>query len=319
MSRLISKPGAPSVSVVLPTYNRASLLARAIDSVLAQTHRDFELIVVDDASTDHTSEVLAGYDDPRVVRVRRRRNSGPCGARNSGIRKARGRYVAFQDSDDEWYPDKLEKQLQALVMGADSRAPVACYCRMLQRLGERQRIRPDGDKESLGGEIYRRLLRGSTIGTPTLVVGHETLLAVGGFDERLRRFEDWDLALRLARQGPIRFLPEVLMTAWATPESVNARADHQCTVQIISKYLDAYRSEPGLSRRAASWLWYAGARLAMQGKAGEGRKAWELSLSLAPHPARQAVAWFAHPAPRIAGTMAVVWAKRFSHPSGLLP
>ncbi len=319
MNRLPGRPAEPAVSVVLPTYNRAPVLPRAIDSVLAQTYHDFELIIVDDASTDRTAEILAGYDDPRIVRLRLRRNSGPCEARNRGIHEARGRYVAFQDSDDEWYPDKLEKQVQALVKNANSRGAVACYCRMLQRLGGRERIRPSGDEESLGGEIYHRLLRGSTIGTPTLVVGRETLLAVGGFDARLRRFEDWDLALRLAQQGPIQFLPEVLMAAWATPKSVNARADHQCTVQIISKYLDAYRSEPGLSRRAASWLWYAGARLAMQGRASEGHKAWELSLSLAPHPARRTVAWFAYPAPRIVGIVAAVWAKRFGHPSGLLP
>src|SRR5687768_5045704 len=105
---------APAVSVILPTYNRASLLTRSAGSVLAQSFSDLELIVVDDGSTEDVANAVAGLADPRVVYLRRDVRGGPAAARNSGVSRARGSYVAFQDSDDEWLLDKLQAQLAAL-------------------------------------------------------------------------------------------------------------------------------------------------------------------------------------------------------------
>src|SRR5579859_6948520 len=102
---------APAVSVILPTYNRAHLLPRAIASVLGQSFRDFELIVVDDGSKDDTVGLMRSYDDPRIVFLPPERNLGDAGARMRGIACARGEWLAFQDSDDEWLPDRLRLQL----------------------------------------------------------------------------------------------------------------------------------------------------------------------------------------------------------------
>src|SRR5262249_54050433 len=106
---------SPLVSVVLTTFNRATLLPRAIDSVLGQTFDSFELIVVDDGSTDGTGGVLAGCTDPRVSVVRHRENQGLSEARNTGSRKARGTFVCFHDDDDEWMKDKLAVQLEVMA------------------------------------------------------------------------------------------------------------------------------------------------------------------------------------------------------------
>jgi glycosyltransferase involved in cell wall biosynthesis len=104
-----------AVSVVIPTYNRASLLGRAIKSVLEQTYQDFEIIVVDDASTDNTEEVVRNLRDRRIRYLRHEKNRGGSAARNTGIRAAWGQYIAFQDSDDEWLPEKLKKQMEVLA------------------------------------------------------------------------------------------------------------------------------------------------------------------------------------------------------------
>src|ERR1043166_1854397 len=114
----------PLVSVVLPTYNRAHTLARAVRSVLAQSHRHLEIVVVDDGSTDATVALVQklALEDPRV-RLVQQANRGPAAARNTGVRQARGEFVAFQDSDDEWLVEKLERQLAAL-----ERSPGSAMC-----------------------------------------------------------------------------------------------------------------------------------------------------------------------------------------------
>lgn len=116
----------PLVSVVIPTYNRAEFLPRAVESVLRQTVDDFELIVVDDASTDDTEAVVERFDDPRVEYVRHGTNRGGSAARNTGIERSSGEYIAFLDSDDEWYPRKLERQVEELRSRSDEW--VATYC-----------------------------------------------------------------------------------------------------------------------------------------------------------------------------------------------
>lgn len=107
------------ISIVLPSFNRAHILPKAVESILRQTYKDFELIIVDDGSSDNTCEVVKGFNDDRIVYVHQE-NAGACVARNNGIDHARGEYIAFQDSDDVWHEDKLEKQLTTLRnTGAD--------------------------------------------------------------------------------------------------------------------------------------------------------------------------------------------------------
>jgi len=200
----------PYVSVIIPTYNRAHCIEFAINSVLAQTFKDFELIVVDDGSTDNnTTVVLTGYKDR--IRVIRQQNSGVSTTRNPGILAARAQWVAFLDSDDEWLPDALEK----LFM------PSADDDRIIARAGNVQ-----FEDDRLQGTLFQ--LRDWAINQPkklrrplirairtwffpqAFVARRQEALAVGLFDTRLSLYEDGDFMLRLALAGPWMATPAVV-------------------------------------------------------------------------------------------------------------
>lgn len=187
----------PVVSVALPTHDRAGLLPRAVGSVLGQTFRSLELIVVDDASADRTPEVVAGFDDPRVRSFRHAENRGGAAARNTAIRAARGDYVAFLDSDDEWLPRKLELQVERMRRaepGVGVLYARNATCDARRRLFRRQAL------ELLHGDVYEELLSGWCPSiTSSVLVRWPALEAVGGFDESLPSFHDYDLWIRLAR------------------------------------------------------------------------------------------------------------------------
>lgn len=186
----------PTVSIILPTYNRAATLPRALASIRAQTWRDHETIIVDDGSTDATPALLQTWTSSPRVRSIRVANGGPAAARNRGIQLARGRFVAFLDSDDAWTPDKLERQLRL-------RAQVGVgliHCDML-------RILPDGRTRLMRTPAVQRdrVLDGRTgefqtkgLGIQSVLVERRLLAAVGGFDPALRALEDLELLLRLA-------------------------------------------------------------------------------------------------------------------------
>lgn len=197
----------PVVSVIITTYNRATLLSRAVESVLNQAHKDFELIVVDDASTDNTRTVVNHFDDERLKYVRHDKNRHLSAARNTGIKRADGRYVAFLDDDDEWRPQKLEKQVSLLESAPDRVGLVYCWMEYW-----------DGDtiikryKPNLSGDIFAETLAGQPIGSgSTLLVRRTALDDIGGFDNSLRRGIDGDFIRRLCRSYEVDFVPETLV------------------------------------------------------------------------------------------------------------
>jgi glycosyltransferase involved in cell wall biosynthesis len=189
---------APRVSVVIPTYNRAPLVVRAIRSVLAQTVSDIEVIVVDDASTDGTRDAVAQIDDPRLQFVRLTKNARQSRAMNEGIARARADWVAFLDDDDEWLPNKLEAQLARLEQVPDASA---VYCRCYAQTSEG--LRPPRPRTELPeGDITDALLRQALVITPSAyLVRRAALLEVGGFDEALIAAQDLDLWLRVSQAG----------------------------------------------------------------------------------------------------------------------
>ena len=193
----------PLVSVVLPAFNAAAFIERAIESVLGQSYGPIELIVVDDGSGDATPEALARYGD-RIRSVRQDRG-GVSRARNRGIDLARGPLVAFIDADDEWEPTKIERQVEALRGFPD--AVVALTA--VRRIGDGREtvVRPRGD-----GDLMETLLVGSMVlGPPSaMLTTLDALRAAGPFDPSLAQGEDWDLLVRLALLGPFVLLPEPL-------------------------------------------------------------------------------------------------------------
>ena len=197
----------PTVSVIIPTYNRAHLVGRAIHSVLNQTYQDFELIVVDDGSTDNTEEVVKSFNNERIKYIKHEKNKGGSAARNTGIKDSKGEYIAFLDSDDEWLEEKLKKQVE-VFQNKDSRVGIVYVnFSIVNEKGESV-----GKKQGPKGLIFRELLNSNCVGTTSsVVVRRECFKKVGGFDETLPSCQDWDMWLRLARHYEFDFIPEELL------------------------------------------------------------------------------------------------------------
>jgi glycosyltransferase involved in cell wall biosynthesis len=239
---------APKVSVVVPAYNAAAFVRRAVDSVLAQTWADRELLVVDDGSRDGTRDVLAGYGDR--VRVLAQTNAGPAAARNHGLREARGRYVAFLDADDWWLPSKLERQVALL----DTR-PDMGFCSTATRVMTDNGA-PAGDWPcaAIDGSLLETLfvrsaaVSGSTSG---VLARRELVLEAGGFDESLRGFEDPDLWIRLAARAGYACIPEPLTVVVRTPGSVSSHLPRMRAATLASFRKNRALLPP--ARRGAYW------------------------------------------------------------------
>lgn len=189
---------APTVSVVIATFNRASLVPRAIASVLRQTLQDFEIIIVNDASPDDTEEVVKSIRDKRIRHIKHEKNKGLPAGRNTGIRAAMGLYVAFLDDDDEWHADKLEKQVRymqrydAVLCGAEATSGrwATFHTKPVVELSDLRR----GNQFPPSGLMARR-----------------SILIELPFDEALRLGEDWDAYIRIAKRYSIGFIEEPLL------------------------------------------------------------------------------------------------------------
>jgi glycosyltransferase involved in cell wall biosynthesis len=193
------------VSVVIPTFQRAALLPRALESVRRQTRQPGEVIVVDDGSTDGTAELLR-RNFPEVLCLRRA-NGGVSAARNQGIAAARGEWIALLDSDDAWRPAKLERQLAALAAAPEHRI---CHSDEIW-IRDGRRVNPGRRHAKRGGWIFRRCLPLCAI-SPSAALIHRSLFAqVGLFDEMLPACEDYDLWLRITARHPVLLVDEPLV------------------------------------------------------------------------------------------------------------
>jgi glycosyltransferase involved in cell wall biosynthesis len=209
----------PVVSVILPTHNRAGFLAASINSVLKQSFGDFELIVIDDGSTDSTEEVVSTFKDNRIRYIGYEPNHGGAHARNVGLEAARSDLVAFQDSDDEWLPGKLSKQVEA-IMSASSETGVV-YTDML-RLGKDGREHVWRSPDIVRGRLASSSSSGSLdyqvicIGIGSALFKKKYIVEVGGFDEDLKRLIDLDLFVRLSFVCDFIHLKEPLIKYYDT-------------------------------------------------------------------------------------------------------
>ncbi|MBW1988048.1 MAG: glycosyltransferase family 2 protein [Deltaproteobacteria bacterium] len=194
----------PKISVVIPTYNRAWCLARAVQSVLAQDHPDFECIVVDDGSTDETPKLLAGYPEVRVIR---QENRGVSAARNRGAKEARGRWLAFLDSDDEWLAEKLSAQMKFF---ADN--PEILICQTQEKWMKNGReVRPKPRHEKPSGMAFCRMVDLCLVSPSAVMIDKDLFFSHGGFDESLPACEDFDLWLKIGRTHPLGLVDEALV------------------------------------------------------------------------------------------------------------
>lgn len=188
---------APSVSVVIPAFNRAGTIGYCLDSILRQTVLPDEVLVVDDCSSDETVETVMKYPDPRVRCIRLQKNSGAQAARNRGIKEAKGEWIAFQDSDDEWLPEKLEKQIQALrFCGFDPLTAVHGDYISRDAAGDNNPVELPLVE---GAGIYSLLLSRPGPCFPSLLVSKKALERIGYLDEMVPSYQEWDTSIRLAR------------------------------------------------------------------------------------------------------------------------
>ena len=252
----------PLVSVVIPTYNRADLVAAAINSVLGQTYSNIEVIVVDDGSTDKTEEVLADFGS--TISVIKQANAGPAIARNRGIAAARGEIIAFLDSDDLWLPTKLARQVQSLDMAGPDAICSLCNCTVLYTDGSKSTTFAIADLHpqfSTGIWInpVEVLLNRFVLFNQAVIIRRAALEKVGYFAESLRFGEDYDLPFRLALEGPWTIIRDELViyhvaspNSWANTamrEEVRLRED---LVHIRSQMVQSIRGRPALRR--LDWL-----------------------------------------------------------------
>ncbi|MCG3148419.1 MAG: hypothetical protein PCFJNLEI_01862 [Verrucomicrobiae bacterium] len=214
----MAKETRATVSVVIPAYNCARFLAQAVESVLAQTCPPTEVIVVDDGSTDDTAEVAASFGTR--IHLIRQPNRGPAVARNTGIEAAQGEWIAFLDSDDVWFPDKLERQVAALQPGGLLCGEVLVFSGM-------DLPTPPARQPSPITEVpFERLLQRNWIATSTVVVPRSALVEVGGFNKRYRGPEDFDCWLSLAYRGvPVRKMMTPVAGYRIIPQSLSQQVE----------------------------------------------------------------------------------------------
>lgn len=229
------------VSVIIPTYNRAKTIMNSVNSVLNQSYKDIELIVVDDCSVDDTEGVIAAVNDCRVKYIRTEVNGGAGTARNVGIRAAASELIAFQDSDDCWKPNKLEEQVK-LINNHSEYGLV--YTQMVCKYVDDERSDSYIPNETVAdsecsGYILKALLKRNYISTPTMLIRRSVLEDVGYFDESFKCLEDWELVLRIASKYQIGYVDKPLhIYKVANSDNVSSKVNNHFEAQcrIIAMY-----------------------------------------------------------------------------------
>lgn len=261
----------PLVSVIIPTYNSANYIALSIDSAIKQTMRDFEIIVVEDGSTDDTKNRLDAYRN--IINCIYQSNHGRSFARNVAIRQARGKYIAFLDSDDLWLPDRLEKQVAILEASPEIQL-VYSKAKIIDSLGNAHQVwgHPSEIGEAImePGRIYEQLILGNFIPILTVTLRRSALEQAGYFDEQLSYPEDWDLWLRLAHPGNFFYIPETLACYRIEDEVRTARlsASTEIVDQQIYVLEKSFHSQTQpqveLEKLARAWVYARAAMAAVQ-------------------------------------------------------
>ena len=225
------------ISVIIPTYNRAGTILRSVNSVLNQTYKDLELLIIDDGSTDNTKELLEQINDDRIRYIYLGANSGASNARNAGVSYALGEWIAFQDSDDAWKPEKLEKQMQLALEHPEYNL---IYSSFINHVFDGSTIYfPSKPYPGImEGEMYSSLLLCNVIGAPTMLIKRDAFLQSGGFDTNYNSLEDWEFVIRFSKNNLIGFVPDYLMDVYISNDGISSRVgayyDSRC--RMLAEY-----------------------------------------------------------------------------------
>jgi|Deesub1362A_J573_1020465.scaffolds.fasta_scaffold01563_2 glycosyltransferase involved in cell wall biosynthesis len=270
---------APTVSVIIPTYNRAPLIGRAVRSVLNQTYQDFEVIVVDDGSQDNTEEVVKNFHDERIRYIKHEKNKGAAAARNSGIRVAKGKYIAFQDSDDEWLPRKLEKQMKVFETSPE----VGVVFTDVFRVSKNGKMEYRQSPSIMEGKIINPKTSDYQVaGLPiaSTVVRKKCFDKVGIFDERLPRLIDLDLFIRLSKNFRFHHIKEPLVKYYVT-EGITSDSNALFIARelLLKKYAEDVKENKKFFAKQYFEMGYC---LQLSGKFNEGKKYFLKAAKLSP-------------------------------------
>ena len=239
------------ISVIIPTYNRGYIIKKSIESVLAQTYTNFELIIVDDGSTDNTKQVIDEFKDYRI-RYIFQNNAGACAARNKGISVSKGKYIAFHDSDDEWFPDKLKIQLSALKKTG---AEIVVSQMLLKNAEYGETVIP---QLTVSQFLYLHTMPPG-IGTQTLLMKKEVAEAVR-FDPIMPRFQDMEWLIRAVKNYKTFFIKQPLVDYEIQEDSISSSHEklYKASSIIIQKYPDIMVSAPIIAEDLSNGLIAAG-------------------------------------------------------------
>jgi len=236
----VNDRNARLVTVVIPAFNSENTIDRALMSALGQTHSSIEIIVVDDGSSDRTSEIVENYANRGVKLLRLPKQGGVSHARNAGISLAKGELIAFLDSDDEWLPTKITKQISRILSNDDC-VFVSCACCEISSEGKILGDLYHGRRPDLGTDCWKSLLACNTVATPSVLVWRRHLIETGGFNEALRICEDQDMWIRLASLGSVDFVDEELVLVHSRPNSLSNNLDVS-TLRVVFDVVDNHIS-----------------------------------------------------------------------------
>ena len=249
----MNNPYKYKVSVIIPTYNRADLLTMTVDSVLAQTYKNYEIIIVDDGSTDHTKEIIKPYLSKSNIRYIYQENRKQAAARNNGIRNSAGEFISFLDSDDLWRPEKLELQVKVLEEHPEVGLVYSNQSLMLDVSSEDQIRYSPGVLKS--GDIFKDLLRRKFYcSTSSLLVRKSVLDDVGSFDESLRNsLEDWELTLRISKKYKTFCVDKPLFRRRLHAEVLDNY--YEIRIENHQSILKKYLNDSALSKSFINYVW----------------------------------------------------------------
>jgi glycosyltransferase involved in cell wall biosynthesis len=266
------------VSVIIPTYNRAQFLAGAVQSVLTQSFKDLEIIVVDDGGSDAAEAVVKGFPDAPIRYLRHARRQGGAAARNTGIQESSGEYVAFLDDDDEWYPEKLARQMHTILASPPEVGGVYTGYFIVDRA--------DGKIHSQmvpteRGDIHSQLLARNCIGsTSSMLLRRSCFDKVGMFDERLQSFQDYDLWIRLARRYQFEFVREPLLKYFVHGEKIWTNSE--ALTAGLDLMLKKYGYAPAFRRKCSGYYLSLGVQYCDNSRFHAGRRALLRAVRLSP-------------------------------------
>ena len=229
------------VSVIIPTYNRANVIETSVESVLNQTYTDIEVIIVDDGSDDNTKEIIDGINDTRIKYMRSSVNRGQSFARNVGIRRAKGEFIAFQDSDDVWLPDKLERQMKCFEDNP-SCGLVYCMFEYQNSLDGKKIVYPPADVplDVKTGWIFNNMFGGNLIDMPTIIIRKDILKTTGFLNEQIDCLEDFEWLLRVTKNYPVCMVEDILLHKYFSKDSVskNKLKEAKTLCHVLINYHD---------------------------------------------------------------------------------